>query len=253
MGNRILLFFSLSIFYALNLSAQSNAVPLPKPEQLRFTENKGQWDERISFQTEISNGKLLVEKNAFYFILYSSRDLAKIEHPGTHEQVIVNGHSFREEFVGANLNTVLSGENAFSDYSNYYIGNNPQRWASGAKIYSQVNYSEIYTGIDLRIYTKKYRQLKYDWIVKPNADVSKIKIRYTGIQELQIVNYDLRVKTSVGEVVEEKPFAYQEENGFKKKVKCNFVSANGEVSFEFPEGYNRNLPLIIDPTIVFST
>ena len=115
MGNRILLFTLLSVFYVLNVSAQSNAVSLPKPEQLRFTENKGQWDEKISFKTEIPNGKLLVEKNAFHFVLYSASDLAKIEHPGNHQQVVVNGHSFREEFVGANLNPVLRGDNSFPD------------------------------------------------------------------------------------------------------------------------------------------
>ncbi len=253
MGTRFLIFTSLYFFYVLNLSARSNAVALPKPQQLRFTENKGQWDEKISFQTEIPNGKLLVEKNAFYFVLYSASDLEKIEHPGNQAQVIVNGHSFREEFVGANSNPVLRGDNSFPDYANYYLGNNPQRWASGAKIYSEVNYSEIYTGIDLRLYTKQSRQLEYDWIVKPNADVSKIKIRYIGVDGLRIANHELRIKTSVENLVEEKPFAYQDINGFKKEVKCNFVLTNGEVSFEFPNGYDKNIPLVIDPTIIFST
>ena len=232
------LFFAASFFLGvLNISAQSNPVALPRPEQLRFTENKGQWHQKISFRADIPNGKLLLEKNAFYFFLQSADDLLKIQHPGNKEEVLIHGHAFKEEFVGANPNPVLQGQNSFSDYANYYLGNDSHHWASNAKIFSQVNYAEVYTGIDLRVYTKQSRQLKYDWVVKPNADVSKIKIRYTGVDKLQIANYELRITTSVGDLVEEKPFAYQEINGFKKEVKCNFILNSNELSFDFVLSY----------------
>jgi len=250
---QFLFFLNLVLFLELRVSAQSTAVSLPRPEQLRFTENKGQWNEKIYFRTDIPNGKLLLEKNAFYFYLQSAEDLAKIEHPGNSQQVIVHGHAFKEEFIGANLNPVLKGENSFSDYANYYLGNDPNYWASGVRIYPQVNYSDVYDGIDLMVYTKQSRQLKYDWIVKANADASKIKLHYSGVDELKISDGELRIKTSVGNVVEEKPFAYQTINGFKKEVKCNFVLKAGELSFDFPDGYDKNFPLVIDPTIVFST
>ncbi len=233
--------------------AQSSAISIPRAEQLRFTENKGQWHEKIIFRGDIPNGRLLLEKNAFYFFLQSADDLSKIKHPGNNEDVIIHGHAFKEEFVGANPNPVLQGENSFLDYANFYLGNEPQHWASGAKIFSQINYSELYNGIDLLLYTKQNRQLKYDWVVKPEADVSKIKIHYTGAEKLQITDSKLRIQTSVGDVIEESPFAYQKINGFRREVKCNFALNADELSFEFPDGYDKSFPLVIDPNIIFST
>lgn len=250
---QVLLFLNLLLLQIHLVLAQSNAVLIPRSEQLRFVENKGQWHEKISFRADIPNGKLLLEKNAFYFFLQSANDLSKIQHPGSKEQIVVHGHAFKEEFVGANLNPALKGENAFADYTNYYVGSDPHYWASGVKNYAQINYSEVYSGINLSVYTKQNRQLEYDWIVQPMADVSKIKIHYTGVEKIQIVNDELRIETSVGSVIEEKPFAYQEINGFRKEVKCNFVLNNADLSFEFPNGYDKNFSLVIDPTIIFST
>ncbi len=232
--------------------AQPNAVSLPRQQMLRFTENKGQWDNRIIYHAEIPNGKLILEKDAFYFVLFSAEDLAHIHHPGN-EKVTVHGHAFRQQFVGANTSATLQPANAFKDYANYYIGNNPRFWASGVKIFQQVNYTNVYDGINLAIYTHQNRSLKYDWIVNPGADASKIKIRYTGTDDLRIKNAELHIKLTTGDMAEEKPYAYQLINGSHKPVKCAFVLNDDEVSFSFPDGYDTNFPLIIDPTIVFST
>ena len=246
-----LLYFIVLFFLAAG--AGSKAVSVPRPDQLRFTENKGQWNERILFKTEIPNGQLLLENNAFYFFLYSAKDLSKIQHPGKGEKTVINGHAFKEEFVGANLHPAVTGHNVFADYANYFLGNDPAHWAGGVKIFPEIEYTNIYTGIDLKLYTRQGMQLKYDWIVKPGADAGKIKIHYNGVDELNLRRGALTVKTSVGDMMEEKPFAYQAINGFKKEVKCNFVIVNDEVSFEFPDGYDKNIELIIDPTVVFST
>ncbi len=236
----------------VTVSAQPEAVSLPRADQLRFTENKGQWHEKIVFKTAIPGGRLLFEKNAFYFFLFSGDDVSKVHHPGS-TPVNVHGHAFKEEFIGANPQPVLTGQKAFADYANYFLGNDPAYWAGGVKIFSEINYTGIYPGIDLRVYTRQDQQLKYDWVVKPGADFSKIKIRYTGTDELKIKNNELHIKTSVGNVQEQKPFAYQLINGFKKEVKCSFILKENEVCFSLPDGYDHNAELVIDPTIVFST
>lgn len=245
--------FCFYLVCCLSVWAGSKAMSLPRQEQLRFTENKGQWHEKILFRTEIPNGQLLLENNAFYFFLYSANDLDKIQHPGKGGAVIVNGHAFKEEFLGANLQPAISANHAFADYANYFLGNNPAHWAGGVKIFAEIQYANIYDGVDLKLYTREGMQLKYDWIVKPGADAGKIQVRYNGVEELLVRRGALTVKTSVGNMVEEKPFAYQTINGFKKEVKCNFIVEGDKVSFDFPEGYDRAVELVIDPTIVFST
>jgi gliding motility-associated-like protein len=235
---------------AANLFANPNSGS--RPEGIRFTENKGQWDSKILFRADVPNGNLLVEKNALYYFLYSHDDLSHIHHPGSTEKVIVNGHAYKQEFVNANPNPALVPDKSFSDYANFYIGHNSANWASGAKIFGRVNYSQLYNGIDLSLYTSN-NQLKYDLIAKPNSDVSQIKIRYNGVDAMNLKDGNLVIKTSVQDVIEEKPIAFQIVNGKKVEVLCRYVLLGNELSFEFPDGYNKNYDLTIDPNIVFSS
>ncbi|MEM6349009.1 MAG: PKD domain-containing protein, partial [Bacteroidota bacterium] len=61
------------------------------------------------------------------------------------------------------------------------------------------------------------------------------------------------LETSLGTLTELAPFAYQVLDGKEQVVKCQFILKGKEVSFAFPEGYNPQLPLVIDPELVFST
>ncbi|MBA3971806.1 MAG: SBBP repeat-containing protein, partial [Bacteroidetes bacterium] len=66
-------------------------------------------------------------------------------------------------------------------------------------------------------------------------------------------NGKLIIETNAGEVIEEKPYAYQLINGIKKEVACDYTFSNGVMSFSFPSGYNSSHELIIDPTLIFSS
>ena len=50
-----------------------------------------------------------------------------------------------------------------------------------------------------------------------------------------------------------KPYAYQEIDGKKVTIQCNYQLDGNTVSFEFPKGYNERYPLVIDPTVVAAT
>ena len=51
------------------------------------------------------------------------------------------------------------------------------------KVYQGVTYHDLYPGIDIRYYTNN-GQLKYDLIIHPGADVSRIRMRYDGVNRL---------------------------------------------------------------------
>lgn len=226
--------------------------------ELRFSENKGQWNDSALFKADIPFGNVYLEKNAFYFVMYSPADLARTAHPNkVHGPAIIHGQLLREEFVGSNANPVAIGSNPFKDYENYYHGNDPHHWASSVKIYPEITYKDLYDSIDLKVYTRGNMQLKYDFTVKPGAHVSNIKIHYKWAQSVRIKDNALQIKTSVGDIVEERPYAYQklysEGQILQIKVPCQFAINHGQVSFSFPQGYDTSKALIIDPNIVFST
>ena len=77
-------------------------------------------------------------------------------------------------------------------------------------------------------------------------------MKYTGVDQLQVKNEELVISTSVGEMRELAPYAYQLVNGVKKEVICRFKVSGKMVKF-FIENYNKAVPLIIDPALIFST
>jgi hypothetical protein len=138
------------------------------------------------------------------------------------------------------------------NYYNYFIGNDPSRWASNVHDYAQVTYDELYKGVDMNVYAFG-PNLKYDLIVEPNADASQIKIEFEGLDRLSIEQGNLVMSTSIGDFTEQKPYAYQVINGYKSEVPCKFILKGNAISFSISKNYDRSLPLIIDPTLIFST
>ena len=91
------------------------------------------------------------------------------------------------------------------------MGNDPKRWAANVASFGEVVYQNIYPDIDLKLYA--FRQtVKYEFIVKPNADASKIKMRYDGANSIKLIQNQLQVETSVNTFKEIKPYTYQEIN-----------------------------------------
>lgn len=252
--NRIALVFLLFMLcYNAVLAGGDNVVQPVRTNMVRFTENKGQWDERVLFKTTVPGGNVLLEKDALYYFLYSAEDMAQVEHhPGSNHHVTVHAHAVRAQLVGANLSANIEGKQAYNDYANYYIGNDPSKWAGGVKIYSEVNYANIYANTDLKVYSVN-EQMKYDFILLPGANVSAIKIKYAGADKVVLRKGMAYISTSVGHIIEQKPYAYQDINGERKQVLCEFVLNGNELSFVLPNGYNTAYPLVIDPTVVFST
>lgn len=252
--NRILQALLLSCLVYCTARAGTNAVEQPvRPPMVRFTENKGQWDSRVLYRTAVRGGNVLLEKNALYYFLYSDEDMAKVEHhPGSNHNVTVRAHAVRAELVGANLSSSIKGGQMNADYANYYIGNNPNKWASNVKIYGEVSYTDIYANIDMKVYSVD-EQLKYDFILRPGGNANGIKIKYEGATRMALRKGMVYISTSVGDVIEQKPYAYQDINGNRVEVPCQFVLHGNELGFSLPQGYNAAYPLVIDPTIVFST
>src|SRR5258706_1593889 len=60
------------------------------------------------------------------------------------------------------------------------------------------------------------------------------------------------MQLSVGTIVEMRPFSYQQINNETVSVDCEYILNGNEVSFKV-SNYNKNFPLIIAPTLVFSS
>ena len=260
MGKKILI-FTLFIAYGLTLYAlEKDTLTFPGAS---FIENKNQWPEQVVFKADIKTGNLWLEKDGLLFDIQNPEDLRAIAEYKNHYGVYrekgipfptrVRRHIYKIRFSGANPEPRVYGENPLKSYNNYFIGKDKSRWASHVKKYKSVTYKELYPGIDYKIYQKD-GFLKWEFILAPLADPKLIRLDYQYIEKVSIINDRLIIKTSVNKIIELKPYAYQiDDQGNKIDVECRFIQKGNRVSFELPKGYNKQWPLIIDPTLVFSS
>ncbi len=248
----VAIFIASLMLYAITLHAASNPDEAI-PKQLFFTENKNQWDKKIVYMSELQSGRLFLEKNVFTYLFINPTDV-QMMHPHDGAQLnAVHLHAFKVHFENANPDPVIASTDQVSTYRNYFIGSDSSHWAGNVHMYRTVNYKNIYNGIDLNVYSKRFN-LKYDFIVHAGSDASLVSLGYEGVNSLVIDKKgELHIGLSTSDIAEEKPFAYQLINGERKEVKCRFKLTGSEISFVFPHGYNKNYTLIIDPTLVFSS
>lgn len=221
----------------------------------KFIENKNQWPKQVSFRTDIQSGYIYFENDGFLFDMFDGDALdliSKAHYKKTPKRPdSIHCHNYKMQFLNCNIPT-FEKDFITPEYYNYFKGNDPSKWASRAYGYHRIKYKNIYDGIDVQIYSKIFN-LKYDYIVKPHSDPSQIQVKYNYVDEIAIKNDRLHIYTSVNHIIEDKPYAYQIINGTKKEINCKYVLENKTVRFEFPNGYDEDYELIIDPTLMFST
>src|SRR5690606_23224879 len=97
-----------------------------------------------------------------------------------------------------------------------------EKWKSGVGAYSEVLYTDVYPGINAKYYFTPEGNLKYDFIIAPKADPGQIAMQYIGVDGLTIKEGNLILPTSVKEVMELAPFAYQNIHEERIEVPCAF-------------------------------
>jgi len=254
----ILLLFMLSFYVLTSLYSQENNNLSHKSP---FIENKGQWDDDVIFRSNFNGGRITFYKNKFRFGFLNHDDLAFIgdkhhNHSSESSQQlnshIIHGHIYDMRFVGSNETLNVNGFEKQTNYINYFLGKDKSKWAGNVLLYGTILYHNIWDDIDLRI-KENQSAYEYDFIVKPGADITKIKLAFDGQSALDIKDGNLLIYTSINTIRENAPYAYQEINGTKVGTPCNYKLDGKLVSFEFPEGYDPDYELVIDPVLVFST
>jgi hypothetical protein len=240
--------------------------PFFSEAQMGFTENKGQWDQKVLLKSTNGNNTLFLLKDGYTVLMQDANDRLELSeyYHGHYKQngvtqknkqqdipPVVKAHAYKVKFINANPNATITKEKSLPGYENYFIGNDPLKWATGCKSYEAVTYNNIYDGIDF-VYYVKDGYLKYDLIVHPGSDLSKIQLQYEGASSLNINNGQLTVGTTVGNVQELQPYTYQIKNGNKETVACKYKLNGNTLSFEANQ-YDKEKILIIDPSLVFSS
>jgi len=220
----------------------------PGDARFHFHENRGQWPAQVLYRATAGGGAVFVERDAFTYLLTSGGARAPPGRAGAEPEPF-RAHAFKVRFEGAQARG-HEGTHRLPHYVNYFLGSDPAAWAAGVPVFAGVELHGMYPGIGMRI--DGHDGLKYDWLVAPGADPSRIVMRYEGQDKLRVEGGLLYVETTAGTVVEQRPVAWQEVDGTRRPVPCRYTLSDDRVGFEL-KGHDPRYPLVIDPVVIFSS
>ncbi len=166
--------------------------------------------------------------------------------------------SVRMGFANSVKPSLIEGLDPLPGKVNYFFGGDPHKWHTDIPTYGRIAYRNVYPGVDL-VYYGQQGALEYDFVAQPGANVNAIQVQFEGARQIHLSGEgDLLLETPAGEVRWKKPSVYQEENGVRSPVAAAYRLIKGKrpgferAGFEVAK-YNRKLPLVIDPVLVYST
>jgi hypothetical protein len=231
---------------------------------LRFEANRGQADPRVRFLARGAGSELFLTNHEAVLVL-TKPAFSNSEPPRSESAISAifpnlakprasrESAALRFSLVGANSAAQVSGLDALSGATNYFIGNDPSRWRTGIPSFSRVAYHNLYDGIDLMYYGSG-RDLEFDFDIAPHADPSQIRLKVEGANSLKAsASGDLLIATSAGEIRLNRPAIYQFAQNRREKIEGSYViGANNEITLHL-SAYDSNRALIFDPVVQYST
>jgi hypothetical protein len=153
--------------------------------------------------------------------------------------------------LGANPNPTLQASDRRSGKVNYLIGRERH---TNLPTYRQLTYRELWPGIDM-VFRDKGGTLKYEFRLRPGANVSDIRLAYQGADGVSLgAAGNLLVQTPLGAFRDSRPRSFQRMGKKQVAVRSRYVLAKGENTYGFALGVHRpDHPLVIDPGLTYST
>jgi gliding motility-associated-like protein len=260
----VIVYVSLSDFYSQGFNTFDN-----EKSSKAFIENNGQYDGRDWYKT--NNIKFAYSHNPFYvffrpdgltyrmdkIVRNPERDRSNPNDPkrkNISELIHVN-------WLGANQNVNIVHENmldhyysfAVKDFSNGEVSN-----IKNVKGYSKIIYQNLYDNIDVEYILHENGGIKYNVILHPGANPNDLKLKYTSAHtniadeniEITLEDEQLKINTSLGQIIEHKPFTFYDNNN--TEINSSYTFVNNELQFVI-DNYDNTQKVIIDPWIVSPT
>jgi hypothetical protein len=223
---------------AAEVARPTHAVVLPAS----FERNLGQADPRVRFVAR--------EPGATVFLTPSSAVIA-LSGTGPRGARAIRG-VLEMSLAEANAKPRISARGQLPGRANYMIGPRAT-WRAGVAGYRQVTYTSVYPGMDLR-YHSAHGQLEYEFALRSGADPGRIAIVMRGATRQRIDHAGNLWLTVGGHTIEQpRPAIYQVLGAARRAVGGGFrLLGHDRVGFTLA-AYDRARPLVIDPTIVYST
>ncbi|MFW3145989.1 MAG: SBBP repeat-containing protein [Thermoplasmatota archaeon] len=208
----------------------TGSLPLESPSG-GFIENLGQWPEGPDYVATTSFGRVGVMLDGILF------DMQEVEGKG---EVI------KYSLVGRSSRSIAPTSKLPGQY-NYFYGNDPSDWVSGASHYGELVVEDVWDMIDLRLLSSD-EGLKYEFHLDPGADLRDIQIEVRGSSKLLANGDELLISTSSGRIMADSGLmVFYEDDG--SEIGARFKVGEGNSFYYDIDYYDRSRSIVIDPLI----
>ena len=251
---------------------------------LFFIPNQGQMDAAVHYAIQGKDKTLYFTSNGLTLVLTErpgtppahGKGLLQEIDPGKADPKAERKRwAVKLDFVGARKGVRPESLEQAGTVVSYFKGK-PREWKAGLQTSSKIVYRDLWPGIDL-VYYGTVNCLKYDFVVHPGADPSRIRLSYRGAESVEMTQEGrLEVSTPLGVFQDEIPVAWQEAGGRREAVSVAYapeanrglkaglsltaidvadqpatLPRSGRHVYGFTVGeYDRSRTLVIDPAIL---
>jgi hypothetical protein len=218
---------------------------------LLFIPNRGQTDGRVAYYVP---GR---DKTIFF----SSGGLTVVLKDAPRRWVV------KLDFIGARPGVEPVELESSGAVFSYFRGQ-PEEWRSNIPASSKIAYRDLWPGIDL-IFAGTFDRMKYEFVVRPGADPSRIRLAYRGAESVAVrKDGRLEVKTPASTFHDDVPVAWQEAGGARADIPVVYALEALPENERGPAGgtggtgdwthvygfevgdYDRSRTLVIDPAVL---
>jgi hypothetical protein len=218
-------------------------------EQKVFIENKGQFDLEMAGGTPVLYGaeegaaKIFFTRDGLKYTLIKEPEMNRLSEEGNHKST-ASGIAVSEvgmTWVGSNANARLISEDMVTEYYNYGLPEGG--FVERARGFKKLVYKDLYPNVDAEYIFHPAHGIKYALILHPGADLSSIRMRYSGAHLSADADGNLHITTPAGEIIDHAPKTFYADT--REEITSSFILSGETVSFDVaPFGLR---PVIIDP------
>ena len=266
------IFFGILLFAATAIFAQNQnnkiSVGIPveiKPfERKAFIENKGQFQQ--SLPADKQNFNFCIDKGYQIFFYQNEISYLFTKHARSKGTILnifeseekreEREHTFKTEtqfinvkWLNSNPNSTIIVEDKQTTYYSYVINSSdPHKNEKPNTVmcdgYSKLVYKNLYDGIDVEYIFHPDNGIKYNLIIHPGGDISKVQMQYIGTNGIFEKGGDIHIKTIFGDIIDHAPITFYANN--KEKITSSFTINKNIISFNVSP-YLKDQEVIIDP------
>ncbi len=223
-----------------------------------FIENKSQFNDRnklygseILFGTDESPVMIYFTKNGLSYCFTKTKLIVETEEERVKEkrrmpereeeehQAVITTDEVHLQWENSNPAVQVIPMELSSAYYNYEN-------ISNVKAYKKLLYKNLYPNIDAEYIYHPHEGLKYSLILHPGADISEVKMKYSGTNRVSVGDEgSVHIATKFGDIIDRAPVTTYE-YADNATISSHFVKEGKTIAFALGD-YDHSQRVIVDP------